>query len=390
MNILFLSREYPPNQVGGVGTYFYEMARILTKLGHRVFVITEAVHTALDYIDEGVRVFRVKAQPLGWLHPLKGSLPGWVMRLEYSWAVSQKIKELVSRYSVDIVESCEARAEGFWYYLFRSHPPLVIKLHTPEGLVYQLNREARSRDHFFIEKLEEYWLLKAKQLVGLSQAITDLTRDYYGIKLNNIPIVPNPIDTSFFKCAPLSQEENTVLYAGRLEFRKGVHVLIRAIPRILEKAPQTKFVLIGNDCGMKDYLLRKIQEFEIEKSVMILGQLPREQLVEWYQRSSVCVVPSLCENHPYVVLEAMACGRPVIATRVGGIPEIVQHEQNGLLVEAGSVSGLAEAILRLSSDGNMRDTLGANARKTMEARYAPERVVGESVSLYEKIIRRRS
>jgi glycogen synthase len=390
MNILFLSRDYPPKHVGGVGTYFHEMSRILAKNGHRVFVITEAIDTALDYLDEGVHVFRIKPKPIGWLSLLRNPLPGWVMRLEYSLAVSKKIKELVLRYSVDIVESCEARAEGFWFYLFRNKPPLVIKLHTPEGLVYKLNREAYSRDRFLIEKLEEHWLLKAKQLIGLSKAITDLTRQHYKTKFKNIPIVPNPIDISSFKYEPISKNENMVLYTGRLEFRKGVHVLARAIPHVLKKTPETKFVLIGDDCGMKSYLVKKMKEFDIENSVTILDQLPREQLLEWYRRSSMCVVPSLWENHPYAILEAMACGRPVIATRVGGISEIIQHEQNGLLVETGSTIELAEAIVKLSSDEKVCGELGANARKTIETRYAPEEVMRKTLSIYERLIPRRS
>ncbi len=385
MKILFLSRDYPPRHVGGVGTYVFEMSRVLAKYGHQVFVITEAIDTPLDYVDQGVRVFRVQPGEIRWLNSWRKKFPGLISRLEYSVAVSKKIKELVTRYSIDIVESCEARAEGFWFYLFRNKPALVIKLHTPEGLVYKLNREEYSRDRFWVEKLEEWWILKAKRLVGLSEAITRLTSDHYKMKFKDIPIVPNPIDISSFKCIPSDKSENIVLYAGRLEFRKGVHVLVRAIPLVLSEMPNVKFVFVGDDCGMKDYMLKKLQEFNVTSNVMFVEQLPREQLLEWYQRCALCVVPSLWENHPYVILEAMSCGRPVVTTNVGGLPEIVRHGHNGLLVEAGSVVELAVAIKELLSNRTRCEELGVSARKTMETRYVPEEVMRKTLAIYEEM-----
>jgi glycosyltransferase involved in cell wall biosynthesis len=386
MNILFLSRDYPPQHVGGVGTYVYEMSRIFAGTGHRVFVITGAAGDPSDYMDAGVHVFRVEVRRSRVLDPLRKKLPGFVERLEYSGAVSRKMREIVPRYHIDIVESCEARAEGFWYYLFRNKPRLVIKLHTPEGIVYALNREPQSRDRRLIEKLEEWWICRAHKIIGLSEAINDLTRRHYRLKLKDIPLVVNPVDSDLFKPGSFSSKaDHAVLYVGRLEFRKGVHILVRAMPRVLEKFPQARFILVGDDCAMKSWLLEKINRLGIGDSVEFIGRLPREELAGYYQRSTVCVVPSLWENHPYTILEAMACGTPVIASASGGIPELVKDAVNGVLVAPGSSRALADAIMSLFNDRELRENLGNNARRYIEEAYAPITVARKTLKVYEEI-----
>ncbi len=386
MNILFVSRDYPPKQVGGVGTYIYEMTSLLAKAGHKVFVITEAIEQPIDYIDKGVRIFRVQFKKNRLFDVIREELGGFLERLEYSYAVSRKIKQVVSKYNIDIIESCEARAEGFWYYFFNKKPPLVIKLHTPEGLVYKLNRNQKTIDRLLIEKLEEWWIRRADRIIGLSEAIVSLTQQHYRINFKNLPIVENPVNINFFKPSVSSNNNNTILYAGRLEFRKGVHVLVRAIPYVLKKFPRVKFIFIGDNCGMEQYLFDEIKQLGIRESVEFIEQVPQDRLIDYYQRSTVCVVPSLWENHPYTVLEAMACGKPVIASGVGGIPEIVRDKYSGILVCPGSFMSLAEAITRVMGDNALQRTLGDNARKYIEDRYAPSAVIRKNLKVYEELL----
>lgn len=386
MNILFLSREYFPNHNGGVGTYVYEMARLLVKMNHGVFIITEESGRSEEYSGQGIRVFRVRPEKNFFLNGVRTQLKDFIDRLEYSYAVSAKIKEIVSQYTIDIVESCDARTEGFWYYLFKRKPPLVIKLHTPESIVYALNQESHSKDRRLIERLEEWWIHRAKRLIGPSNAIVNLAAGYYRINPQEIPVAPNPIDLDFFKPAASFRKNYTVLYAGRLEFRKGPHILIRAIPYVLEKIPQAKFIFIGSDCGMKSYILDKIKQYSIQDYVELVDKLPREELIGYYQNSALCVLPSLWENHPYAVLEAMACGRPVIAGNAGGIPEIIEDKFNGRLVAAGSSLDLAETIIDSLANQEATEKLGRNARRYMEEKYSPQAIAEINLKIYEELL----
>jgi len=249
-----------------------------------------------------------------------------------------------------------------------------------------LNRNRQTKDRLLIEKLEEWWIRRADRIIGLSEAIVGLTQRHYHLKFKNPPIVVNPVNINFFKPAAHSDDNKNILYSGRLEFRKGVHILARAIPRVLEKFPEAKFIFIGDDCGMKLHLLEEISRLKAQASVEFIDQVPQDKLVDYYQQSAVCVVPSLWENHPYAVLEAMACGKAVIASGVGGIPEIIKDKYSGILVLPGSFISLAEAIIGVLGDNGLQRMLGDNARKYIEDKYASSAVVQENLKVYKELL----
>ena len=390
MNILFLSRDYPPNLIGGVGIYVCEMSRVLARMGHNVFVLSEGKELPCEYEEEGVRVFRIIPSRLNYLNPLRGKLKGLVERLEYSHEVSKKIKQIVKRYKIDVIESCEARAEGAWYYLFERYPPLVVKLHTPESIVFRLDKVTQTLDYYLIRYLEEWWIRRANKVIGLSKSIVDLSCKFFRIAYNNFPIVPNPVDTEYFRPENRKgiQDSPLILYVGRLEFRKGVHVLIRSIPAVLKHFPEAKFLFIGDDCGMKEYMNKNIDELKLRENIELIGQIWRSELLEYYRKSTICIIPSLWENHPFVLLEAMSCGKPVIASNAGGMAEIIDHGKDGILVPPGSPQLLADNIVDILKNDEKRKNLGENARKKMESQYSPFKVVQKTLAIYEQLIER--
>jgi glycosyltransferase involved in cell wall biosynthesis len=392
MNILFLSRDYPPNLIGGVGIYTLEMSCLLAREGHNVFVITSAEEFECEYVDKGVRVFRVKPVKFKIFEPLRDKIPGFLGRLEYSYAVSKKIAEVAKKFHIDIVESCEARMEGFWYFLLHRRPRLVIKLHTPESIVFKLNNIRQTLDIKFINILEDWWIERADKIVGLTDSIIDLSVNFFKIRKRCIPKVPNPIGIDFFK--PLNKEStqdpgNVILYVGRLEFRKGVHILVKAIPLVLKEIPDAKFIFIGSDCGMKPYILSKTKEFNCQNNVVLIDEVFRENLLGYYMNAGVCVIPSLWENHPYVCLEALACGRPVIASRVGGLAEIIENNENGILVQPGSFKNLASQITELLRNKELQRKLSANARGFMETNYNAKKVAEKTINIYKELIKKK-
>ncbi|MFA4888699.1 MAG: glycosyltransferase family 4 protein [Candidatus Omnitrophota bacterium] len=388
MKILFLSRDYPPNAVGGVGTYIYEISRLLCRMGHRAFVITHTDDLPLEYTDRGVRVFRVKPKKIKFLSNCRPRINGLVERLEYSLAVSEKMRELFKREQIDIVESCEARAEGFWHYLFRKTPPLIIKLHTPETLIFKLDHPPLRYDYALIKLLEKFWISRAALKIGISKEVVDLTARHFSLDLSGISLIPNPVDLELFKPSdkPIEADNFDILYAGRLEFRKGVHTLMRAFLRVQEKIPEARLILVGADCGMKPYLQDKAAQLKDPQKVIFVGYVSRCELVSYYQGSAVCIVPSIWENYPYVCLEAMACGKAVIASRLGGIKEMINHADNGLLFSPGSTKELSEQIINLLKDRQKMSRLGRNARKYMEEKFNPETIARKTLSIYEKLV----
>ncbi len=385
MNVCFLSREYPPRINGGVGVYIYEMARTLVELGHTAHVITEACGGEGENIEDGVYVYRVKPVKLPVFLFIRNKLAETFERLEYSFAVSKKLSQIVKKKQIDVVESTDARAEGLWYYFFHKNPALLIKLHTPESIIFDWNNSLRSLDFSILKTIEEFWIMKAGKLLCISAEMPHVLSKYYKFDFHGIIQQPNPVDVDLFK--PDWNSENgrdpIILYVGRLEFRKGVHVFIRAIPEILKEFPGARFIFIGKDDGIKPYLLRKIKEFDCEKNTVFFDYLPHNALPGYYQKSSLCVIPSLWENFPYTCLEAMACGRPVVASCVGGITEIVENGINGVLVPPGSVKELAQAIIEVLRNKTFADKLGKAASELINEKFNRFKIVEESIKIYQ-------
>ena len=161
---------------------------------------------------------------------------------------------------------------------------------------------------------------------------------------------------------------------------------MRAVPYVLKHIPDAKFIFVGSDCGMKPYLFEKIKQYKIHNHVEFIDHLSRQDLVNYYQQSKVCVVPSLWENHPYVILEAFACAKPVIASKVGGIPGILKDNLNGILVPAGSSLKLAQAIVTMLNNNELQLNSGINNRKFIEDNFSSSIVAEKILKIYNEVL----
>ncbi|MBN1586932.1 MAG: glycosyltransferase family 4 protein [Candidatus Omnitrophica bacterium] len=388
MNLAFLSKDYPPQQVGGVGTYVTEMSRLLARKGHQVFVISQGDSVYEELLVPGgqsIRVIRVQPARLSFMDLVRDSHPGLVERLEYSWSVSQALKRLHKDIRLDVVEASEARAEGFWYYLTHRNPPLLIKLHTPEYVAVKLNQTHRLPYWRGAHSLEKHWIFSAHQLVGITQAVVDKVAESYRVRLQGIPLVRNPIDLDFFSpngVAP-SDSQPEILYVGRLEFRKGVQVLARAIPKVLSQCPTATFTFLGDPCGMESYVSETLAPYMERGAVQWLRGIPREELLGYYRRATLVVIPSLWENSPYTCLEAMSCGKPVVCSSGGGLSELAEHGVNGWLTAPGSSAELAQGIIHLLEHPDTRMRLGRNARSHIIKQYDEKSIYEQALAVYE-------
>jgi glycosyltransferase involved in cell wall biosynthesis len=174
---------------------------------------------------------------------------------------------------------------------------------------------------------------------------------------------------------------------ANLRGEKGHDVLLDAAALVGRTLPGVRFQLVG-DGPMQATLAARAEALGIRHVVDFLGH--REDVPHLLQQSDLFVLPSRTEAFPNGLLEAMAAGLPVIASDVGGIPELVEHDRNGVLVPVGDAAALADAILRLARDPERAATLGAMARQTIEGRYSFQRMVAAFESLYLDALKQRS
>jgi glycosyltransferase involved in cell wall biosynthesis len=196
--------------------------------------------------------------------------------------------------------------------------------------------------------------------------------------------IENPVDDIFFT-VNRQGEEATILYAGRVLPRKGLLYLLRALVKVRQAMPRVCLRVAGETESAAAYFEachQFIKQQALDSAVVFLGSLTMEQMVEEYARCTVFALPSKQETAPVVVAEAMAAGRPVVATRVCGVPYLVEDGVSGLLVPYGDIDGLASALLRVLRDSQLRMQMGQRGREMAETRFRPHEVARATRQLY--------
>jgi glycosyltransferase involved in cell wall biosynthesis len=182
-----------------------------------------------------------------------------------------------------------------------------------------------------------------------------------------------------------------VLFVGRLEPRKGIEFLLKAVPQVLEQVPGARFVIAGQDSPTapggqlwQEYISQS-QAAPYQKAVSFVGFVPDAELNRLYQRCSVFVAPSLYESFGLVHLEAMSWGAPVVAFSTAATPEVVCDGETGILVEPGEVDELAEAIVCLLSNEELRHKMSSRAC-VRATQFSVDRMVRETIAIYRDVL----
>lgn len=201
--------------------------------------------------------------------------------------------------------------------------------------------------------------------------------------------IPNPVRSLFFQATreTVPQSNPRILFVGVLAPIKRPFDLLMAHTELRYRFPDLETIFCGEveDANYAGVMCRTVVEREIE-GVRFLGRVSQERLVDLLSGATALVLPSVQENAPMVVAEAMAAGVPVVATRVGGIPDMIEHGETGLLYEAGSVRQLTNCLTQLLTEPAMRDRLGIQARQVARATYSPARVATATVAVYRQLL----
>ena len=202
-----------------------------------------------------------------------------------------------------------------------------------------------------------------------------------GVPSRKVRTIANGVDCGAFGPAPTRSGQliRRVVTVANLRPEKGHDTLIAAAARIVSERPETEFLIVG-DGVLRDSLERRVSELGLSRQIRFLGE--RSDVAGLLASSDVFVLPSRSEACPNSVLEAMAAGLPIVATRVGGVPELIDSGRTGLLVDADRPAELAEAVLDLIDDPQRASHLGRAARKAAERRFSFDRMVSTFEHLY--------
>jgi glycosyltransferase involved in cell wall biosynthesis len=233
-------------------------------------------------------------------------------------------------------------------------------------------------------------------IIGVSHHEIELMHEAIDFDMSRVRYIPNGIDFSKFEKIPspepfrkkIGYDGPFVLYVGRLASNKGLQVLVEAAPDVLKANPKIKFVLVGEDEGMKEKLEKRLKELKIRDKFIFTGHLTNEtEFLSAYAACEVFVLPSEYEAFGIVLLEALACEKPCVAARVGGTPEAIGKEgETGLLVEFGDADGLAEAINDLLGDPKKRRRFGKTGRRYVRDHFTWPAIVTQIEEVYKELL----
>lgn len=400
MHIALANRWYPPfTGYGGVAMYNYYLAHALVALGHRVTVLAArwSADIPADEDDRGVVVKRIHFPPRNrWNRvPLLGRYARPLLQVLYSRQVAQALNQMDGIEKPDLVEFAEINAEAWSYLRQRNRRPVVVRCHTPAFVLRDYYTPAEMPyDTAWTTRLEQDCIHRADGLTAPSQDMAKTVAQRMGFPVERFAVIPNPLGTQAFavdRSQKSTSDEIIVLHVGRLDRTKGIEVLAQAIPQVLRAHPHVCFVYVGDDrpTGGGDTWRQRLIEFftraGVEKQVTFTGPVDQTELLEWYGRADIAVVPSLLyESFSYTVAQAMAAGLPVVASRMGGIPETMGPA--GLTVTPGDVTALAESLSQLIVDPSLGFHLGDLARKRTATYFDCVSVATRMQDQYLKIV----
>src|SRR3984893_5391310 len=389
MNICLVSREYPTDDhAGGIGTYTEKTARALARMGQSVTVLTEAVGAPSVRVEEGVDVHRLPAT--GLLGPLS---PPYSRTLARARVVARALRQL--RPVPEIVQVCECGAEGFWYSLGAQRATtLVTRLATPSVVVAELSPHAgehRIRTEY-MDWMERTQTRRSDAVISPSAALAQVVSRRWRIPAESISVIRTGVDFAArhaSSAAELPEElvgRDYLLYFGRLEERKGVHVLAEALPEVLERHPDLHCVFAGEN--YLTYRGRPMQQY-VERCntrhgdrLHFLPRLTQDRLYPVLAGALFVAMPSLWESLANAALEALDMGKPVVATRDCGFGEVVEDGRTGLLVPPADAPALRDAMLALLADRGRLREMSLAARAAADGFRMP-RLAAQLLDFYE-------
>ena len=387
MNIGILTWEFPPRIVGGIARHCNGLARALAHNGHNVHVVTLDFPGAPIYEEiNGIKVYRASTE-LG--HP---NFLTWAFLFNHF--LEKKLAVVSRKVDFDVVHVHDWLT-GFAGISFKHQmqKPLVSTIHGTEiGRAQGLHNP----DSLTIDGIEWWTTYEANKIIVTSASMKAEIQGHFHLPPEKIEIVPNGIDTKRYNASVdqsavkgrygVHPDEKLVLCVGRLVPQKGIEYLIRAVPQIARRYPNSKFIIVGEGWlrGHLEYIARSTGH---QWKITFTGWIPDQELVALLNSADALVVPSIYEPFGIVALEGMAAGVPVVASDVGGLAEIVEHEHTGILAYSRSPESIAWAVGRVLSDPDHSKELVQNAQEMVQKTYSWEAIAMKTAKIYKEVVR---
>ena len=362
MKIIIIVTVFLPKWIGGSEIAAYHLAEQLAQMGHEVHIMTSHDNELpLFSKDDGFYIHRIPWKRIRFIGVL------------FFWA---KIFLQIRNTKPDIVHSQS---------LSCCTPALISKKIL--GIPYIA--WGRGTDVYIPNGLFDR--LSAPSILKNADAVlaltADMKREMQNICERDVIVVPNGVKLKVFQKTSGSKIEDnakTIIYVGRLQPVKGVQYLIEAMIAVQREIPDINLVIVG-DGEERSKLEKLAKELDLTGCIQFVGKVPQEEIPSMLHQSDIFVLPSLSEGFPNVIIEAMAAGLPIVASKIGGIPEIVEDEINGYLVSTKKPDEIADKILVLLQNDDIRVRMANNNVEKAEM-YTLTKVADKVEEIYLNVL----
>ncbi len=356
---------------GGVTNHISSLEHYLTKMGHKVKVIAPA--------SKAVSIFGDRFIPVGKPRPVPSS--GSIARVTISLRLAPRIKAILDEEKFDIIHLHEPLCPMLCTTVLRlSQTANVGTFHAYGAIGYSLVKPLNTI-------LLKRWFRKLHGKIAVSKPAMELVNKHFP---GDYTIIPNGVDLDCFSSgvSPIDEFGDgkiNILFVGRLEKRKGLDYLLEAHKHIKQEIPNSRLIVVGPGTRLRNKYEKRVARNGL-KDVVFVGCVSHDELPRYYNTADIVCAPATGkESFGIVLLEAMALGKPVVASNIDGYASIMTHGAEGLLVPPKDEKALAQALLSLMESKSLRQQMGVRGRLTV-ADYDWKRVVQKVLDYYVKVL----
>ena len=395
MKIAIYVPSWPPGfAANGIVTYASYLVPALRQCGHEVFVLT---HERTGHDDDPYTIDLRRFAPRAklWVRAARRLAPEFALSRIVTSSIIGALSELLTRHRIEVLEI----EESFGWCLAISRLnllPVVVRLHGPWFLNGRFNGPNNDQAiNIRRQKLEGRGIQHAHYVTAPAADVLAAVRDHYGLKLVASRVIAYPIKSA--EAGAIwdvdTCSHNTLLFVGRFDEHKGGDLALRAFAELGSTQPNLRFTFVGPDNGVRasDGNILQYERFVrtnlpewFQSRTVFRGRLSHSDVMSLRTKCFATVFASRYEVVGYTVLEAMSVGCPLVATAVGGVPELIENQRNGLLVPSQDVTAIAAACRMLLSDSALAARLGRQAWKHCCALHDPQVVAEQTVDAYRE------
>jgi glycogen synthase len=390
MKILMVSWEYPPVVIGGLGRHVHHLSTALAAAGHEVVVLSRrptgtdpSTHPSSDEVSEDVRVVAAAQDP----HEFSfgEDMMAWTLAMGHAMVragLSLKATSSDDSWRPDVVHAHD------WLV---AHPAVALSEFYDVPMVSTIHATEAGRHSGWVSgplsrqvHAVESWLVReSDSLITCSASMRDEIGELFGPGLAEITVIRNGIEAARWPFASRRHRSGPaeLLFLGRLEYEKGVHDAIAALPRIRRAHPGTTLTIAGEGT-QQDWLVEQARKRRVLKATRFVGRLDHDELLAALHRADAAVLPSHYEPFGLVALEAAAAGTPLVTSNIGGLGEAVINGETGMSCPPRDVRRLAKAVSAVLDDPAAAQRRARAARERLTSDFDWHTVADETAQVY--------